>query len=135
MLLFIIATFFWVILTPINWVIVCVKYGIRNKYFLETAIDIDRFGNRNFRTLLNLTLQKNGYLFGDDRETISSALGKNQRDSDLIYINSIKFYYFWKKHMKIQLNSYSKLTIFGNIICNILDTIDKGHCKKSIKEF
>lgn len=106
-ILFIVATFFWIVLTPINWVIVCIKHGIRNKYFLETAIDIDRFGNRNFRTLLNLTLQRNGYLFGDERETISSALGKNQRDK--------------------------KLTRTGRIVCYILDKIDEEHCKNSIK--
>jgi hypothetical protein len=53
-------------------------------------------------------MQVNGYEFGDVRETISSALGKNQRDGTL-----------------------SK---FGKGICFVLDEIDKNHCKKSIKE-
>ncbi|NJN50187.1 MAG: hypothetical protein HC798_03065 [Polaribacter sp.] len=107
-LLYLIATVLWVILTPINWIIVCFKYGINNNYFLETAIDIDKFGNRNFRTFLNLTMQKNGYEFGNVNETISSALGKNQRDNTLTY--------------------------FGKCVCNTLDFLDKEHCKKSIKE-
>lgn len=106
-LLFIIATILWLPLTVLNWICVAYKYGLSNKYFYQTAIDIDRFGNRNFRTFLNLTMQKNGYEFGDVRETISSALGKNQ--------------------------VRKTLTPFGKFICWILDTLDKNHCKKSIK--
>lgn len=106
--LFIIASILWLPLTLLNWIAVAYKYGISNEYFKQTAIDIDKFGNRNFRTLLNLTLQKDGYKFGNINETISSALGKNQRDN--------------------------KLTNTGRIICKILDTLDKNHCQKSIKE-
>lgn len=105
-LLFIIATLLWLPMTLLNWIAVGVKYGISNKYFYQTAIDIDRFGNRNFRTFLNLTMQRNGYQFGDVRETISSALGKNQ--------------------------VRKTLTPFGKFICFILDKLDKNHCKKSI---
>lgn len=108
-ILYIIATILWMILTPINWVIVAVKYGLSNGYFMETAIDLDKFGNRNFRAFLNATMRiSNGYEFGDVNETISSALGKNQRDNTLSW--------------------------FGIGICLILDTIDKNHCEKSIKE-
>lgn len=106
-LLFIIASTLWLPLTIINWIFVAVQHGLSNDYFTQTAIDIDRFGNRNFRCFLNTTMQINGYAFGDVRETISSALGKNQRDGTL-----------------------SK---FGKIICWILDSIEKNHCKKSIK--
>ena len=121
-LLYIIATIFWIVLTPINWVIVSYKHGISNKYFFETAIDIDKFGNRNFRTLLNATLIKDSvfywssdrwgvidcYKFGNVNETISSVLGKNQRNKTL--------------------------TCIGKLIVFILDKIDKNHCKKSIIE-
>lgn len=83
-LLYIIAVILWVILTPINWFIVTLKHGLSNKYFFETTIDIDKFGNRNFRTFLNVTMRlRNGYKFGNVNETISSALGKNQRDGTL----------------------------------------------------
>ena len=106
-LLYIIATILWIILTPINWVIVSFKHGLSNAYFLETAVDIDKFGNRNFRTFLNTTMKiKGGYNFGNINETISSVLGKNQR--------------------------FGHLTKFGKVICKILDTIDKNHCEKSI---
>lgn len=84
-----------------------IKWNTINGFFHETAIDIDRFGNRNFRTLLNMTLQKNGYEFGDINETISSALGKNKRDKTL--------------------------TKTGLVVCSILDSLDEDHCIKSIQ--
>ena len=108
-LLYIIATILWVLITPINWLIVSFKHGLSNTYFKETAIDIDKFGNRNFRTFLNVTMKiKGGYMFGNVNETISSALGKNQRDKTLSW--------------------------FGKVICFTLDNLDKDHCKKSINE-
>ena len=108
-ILYLVAILLWIILTPINWVIVSFKYGLSNAYFKETAIDIDKFGNRNFRTFLNVTMKiKGGYMFGNVNETISSVLGKNQRDKTLSW--------------------------FGKMICFILDTIDKNHCQKSINE-
>ena len=97
-------------------IVVVIKYSNKhgfvktiNGYFLQTATDIDKFGNRNMRTLLNVTLiTSEGYQFGQWDETISSALGVNQRDSTL--------------------------TKTGKAICWILDTLDKDHCKKSIEE-
>ena len=89
---------------------------------MKTAIDLDKFGNRNFRTFLNVTMTKpkvkmwdserfmiiEPYKFGNVNETISSALGKNQRDGTLSW--------------------------FGKFIAFVLDKIDKDHCKKSINE-
>ncbi len=106
-ILFIIASILWLPLTLINWVFVAFQYGISNEYFKQTAIDIDKFANRNFRCLWNTILQKNGYEFGNVNETISSALGKNQ--------------------------NRNTLTKFGKIICKILDFLDRNHCAKSIK--
>src|SRR5690606_8313882 len=78
-----------------------------NDYFITGAVDIDRFGNHNFRTLWNATLRKSGgYQFGNINETISSTLGKNQRDKTL--------------------------SIPGRMLAGILDFIDKKHCEKSI---
>lgn len=107
-LLFIIASILWLPLTVINWFAVAYQYKLSNEYFLQTAIDIDRFGNHNFRTLLNLTLQKNGYEFGNVNETISSALGKNKRDKTL--------------------------TTTGVFVCKILDYLDDNHSLKSIND-
>ena len=110
--LFLVAVVLFIPLTVINFFCVLWKYRIKwktiNGFFHETAIDIDRFGNRNFRTLLNMTLQNNGYQFGNINETISSALGKNKRDNTL--------------------------TKIGLLLCYILDSIDKNHCIKSISE-
>lgn len=104
MILFIIAYILFLPLSIINF------FFVRNKgYFKDSAINIDKFGNREFRTSLNATLIKENspYTFGDINETISSVLGKNQR--------------------------FGHLTKFGKVICKILDTIDKNHCEKSIK--
>ena len=110
--LFLVSVVLFVPLTIINFFCVLFKYKIKwstiNGFFKETAIDIDRFGNRNFRTLLNMTLQENGYEFGNINETISSALGKNKRDNTL--------------------------TKTGSVLCFILDSLDENHCIKSISE-
>ena len=131
-ILFIIAYILLLPLTIFN------ALNLRKKgYFKETAINIDRFGNREFRFSLNkyLIIEDSIDKFGDIRETISSVLGKNQRDSKLVNLNNFKLYYFWKRFVIIELNNYSNLTRFGNFICNTLDTSDREHCKKSIKNF
>mgnify|MGYP003616471343 CR=1 FL=1 len=95
-------------LTFINYAVVAHKSKSKG-YFRATAVNIDRFGNREFRALFNKVLIKeNGYKFGDIRETISSVLGKNQRDNTL--------------------------TITGKALVWVLDLIDKNHCEKSIED-
>ena len=114
--LFIIASILYLPLTLINIIIVMIKnvksynyLGVLNKYFYQTAIDIDRFGNSNFKTLWNSTLIKsNGYMFGNIHETISSVLGKNQKNNTL--------------------------TRSGKILVWILNTLDKNHCINSIED-
>ncbi len=112
-LFFFISILLFIPLTVINLLLVMVKYRswkAFDGYFYQTALDIDRFGNRNFRTLFNQTLiEEYGYPFGDPRETISSVLGKNQR------INS--------------------LSNTGKALVWILDLLDKNHSQKSIVEF
>lgn len=109
LILYFTALILWIILTPINWLIVTYKEGLSNAYFKQTAIDLDKFGNRNFRTFLNTTMRtRGGYAFGNVNETVSSALGKNQRDGTL--------------------------SGFGAFICSVLDWLDEDHCKKSISE-
>lgn len=103
-ILFIIAYILLLPMTIINYLVVWNK-----GYFLSTAINIDIFANREFRATWNKFLRtEQGYNFGKVGETISSALGKNQRDNTL--------------------------TKFGKIICSILDFLDKEHCKKSIRD-
>jgi len=95
----------WVLFLPLS---IINYFCVKNKkgYFKQTALNLDRFGNREFRAFLNFSMQKNGYKFGNPNETISSALGKNERDNTL--------------------------TKCGRILVKILDIIDKNHCKKSI---
>lgn len=80
-----------------------------NGYFREQAIAIDRFGNSQYRSLLNAWfIKEKGYQHGNINETISSVLGKNQRDETL--------------------------TKFGMLITKIIDRMDENHCQKSINE-
>ena len=75
-----------------------------------TALSIDIWANREFRTLWNTQLRiDGGYEFGRENETISSALGKNERDKTL--------------------------NKCGKILVAIIDFLDKNHCENSIKEF
>ena len=105
LILFIIAYVLFLPITIFN------ALNVKKKgYFKDTAINIGRFGNREFRFSLNkyLILEKSPDRFGNIEETISSVLGKNQLSNNL--------------------------TSFGNVIANILDIIEKDHCKKSIKK-
>lgn len=110
MILFLIAYILLLPLTIINYFVVLFTAKDHAKgYFKSTAINMDKFGNREFRTLWNKTLRKeNGYKFGNSKETISSALGKNQRDKTL--------------------------TNTGKLLVWFLDKIDKNHSIKSIVE-
>lgn len=111
LLLYFIAYILFMPLTFLNFIAVAIKSKDSAKgYFRSTAVNIDKFGNREFRTLWNATLRTNtGYEFGNINETISSAIGKNERDETL-----------------------SKA---GKALAWILNTIDKNHCKNSIIEF
>ena len=105
MILFVISYILLLPLTIINFFTVDNKKG----YFVSTAINIDKFGNREFRSLFNKVLiQPQGYQFGNDKETISSVLGKNERDMTLKFM--------------------------GKFMVSLLDKIDKNHCRNSIKE-
>jgi hypothetical protein len=110
MILFLIAYILLLPLSLLNYIVVLFTTKDNAKgYFRSTAVNIDKFGNREFRTLWNKTLRiETGYKFGNPEETISSALGKNERDGTL-----------------------SKA---GKVLSWILNLIDKDHCKKSIVE-
>ena len=110
LLLFLVAWLLILPLTMLNLFSVYRKYGNVKGYFRSTALSIDIWANREFRTLWNTQLRiDRGYEFGKENETISSALGKNERDKTLS-----------KK---------------GKLLVKILDFFDENHCKNSIKEF
>lgn len=78
-----------------------------DQQFLSIATSIDASGNVVCKDLFNLILiQKGGYEFGNRKETISSVIGKNQRDGTL--------------------------TGIGKAVAFVLDKIDPNHCLKSI---
>ena len=110
LLLFVFA---WLLIPPLtvwNLIVVNKKYGNTKGYFRSTALSIDIWGNREFRTLWNSRLIiESGYQFGREGETISSALGKNKL--------------------------MGTLTKEGVKLANILDKMDKNHCVNSIKYF
>lgn len=115
-ILFLIASFLYPILTIINIFVVLFKYRKKsnffktiNEYFRQTALDIDRYGNHNFRTLWNSTMiTDDGYKFGNITETISSVLGKNE----------IK----------------GTLTKTGKILVKTLNALEVNHCINAIDE-
>lgn len=78
--------------------------------FRSVAIGIDQIGNSVCRDLFNRCLiTSSWYKFGKVQETISSVLGKNERD--------------WT------------LSLGGLLLVIILDAIDKDHCRESIVTF
>ena len=103
MILFILAYVLYLPLSLVNWLFVKNKSG----YFKSSAVNLDKFGNREFRTLFNKVLiNYKGHRFGDINETISSVLGKNQLTGTL--------------------------TKCGKILVWILDKIENDHALKSI---
>lgn len=113
-ILVILAKVLYLTVEPINFIyVIFVKKKFTwkrlNGYFRDEAVAIDRFGNSQYRSLFNaLFVAENGYRHGNINETISSVLGKNQRDKTL--------------------------TKFGKLLVKILDTMDEEHCLKSINE-
>ena len=74
------------------------------------ALWLDQIGNAVCRDMFNrLLIEQDGYKFGKVRETISSVLGKNERD--------------WT------------LSLGGLLLVVVLDSIDKDHCRNSIQDF
>lgn len=76
-------------------------------WFYRSAREIDVFANVTGSDLFNaIFIVDQGYKFGNPKETISSVLGKNQRDKTL--------------------------SLAGDGLRRILDLIDENHCLNSI---
>jgi len=90
-ILSIIAYALFIPVAIINFLVVMYKnirlqgfFKAMNNYWFLNALEIDVWTNSHFKTTWNTLLRrKNGHAFGGEGETISSALGKNQRDRDL----------------------------------------------------
>jgi hypothetical protein len=78
-------------------------------WFFRSAREIDVFANVVGADLFNaIFIIDGGYKFGNPKETISSVLGKNQRDKTL--------------------------SLAGDLLRWILDLIDDNHCLNSIND-
>lgn len=105
LVLFIIAYLLFLPITIFN------ALNVKKKgYLRDSAVNLDRYANREFRFSLNkyLIFEKSSDKFGNIEETISSVLGKNQLSNNL--------------------------TRFGKVIVWILNKIEKNHCVKSINK-
>lgn len=95
-LLFVIALFLIFVMTIINFIEVKHKKG----YFRSTAINLDIWGNVEFRTFWNnhLIKDKTKDPFGIQGETISSVLGKNIPTNNLTRQGKFLVWILTKKH-------------------------------------
>jgi 8-oxo-dGTP diphosphatase len=108
-----IVLLFW--LLPIVFLYMLLKYVITGNLRMLTiwskrvAMSLDVFANVHASEIFNdILIKKGGYKFGNKQETISSVMGKNQRDGTL--------------------------TIIGKGLRIILDVIEYGHCILSIND-
>jgi hypothetical protein len=115
LVILIVAILLLYFLLPVVAVFMIIKYLLTgNKrmlsvWFWRTARAIDIFSNVNGADFFSaIFIIDGGYKFGNPKETISSVLGKNQRDKTL--------------------------SIAGNILRWALDRIDKDHCLNSIND-
>jgi hypothetical protein len=86
-----------------------ILFRVSNGYFYKFAVAIDQLGNVAMQDLFNdIFIKRQGYKFGDEDETISSVLGKNER--------------------------LEQLSGLGKAIVKFLDFIDPNHALNSIEE-
>ena len=96
-ILFIIAALLAVLFMPLGFLYSLIRLWVKanfktwfkrvEQYFLIIAISIDQTGNVIMQELFNdILIKKGGYLFGNEDETISSVLGKNQQRTTLTLI-------------------------------------------------
>ena len=118
-LLFIISIVLTIITVPLGIAYTVIKlvskfkfgvlFRVSNGYFFKVALAIDQLGNVAMRDLFNdILILKSGYKFGNEDETISSVLGKNERTQTL--------------------------TGLGRAIVSFLNFIDPNHALNSIEE-
>ena len=100
-ILYWLALLLFAIFGVINFVYLWVSKGQYPKgYWRQTAINIDKFGNREFRALWNRTLIKPTSLhkFGKDTETISEVLGHNYVDESLTNYGELTVFLLSARH-------------------------------------
>lgn len=102
-ILSIIAYVLFLFVAIANFLVVMYKnikaYGFfktMNNHWYNNAYDLDIFANYHFAAFWNVTMRKSkSYRFGMPKETISSALGKNQRNKTLSWLGWFLVYVLW----------------------------------------
>ena len=109
-ILFLVSVLLGAVLLPIGLLYSLIKFKFRlHKYFLVVAIAIDQLGNVVMQDLFNdIMITKDGYKFGNEDETISSVIGKNQ------LLGTLRF--------------------MGRLLNGLLNAIQPNHSVKSIEE-
>lgn len=102
-LLIIVALFLIFVMTIVNFIEVENKDG----YFRSTAINLDIWGNVEFRTFWNNHLIKDKITnpFGHQGETISSVLGKNILTNNLTKKGKLLVFILGQKHCLDAMNN------------------------------
>jgi len=115
LVILIVAIVLLYLLLPIVCAFIVIKYiftgnkRMLSVWFYRTAREIDIFANVNGAEFFSaIFIRDGGYKFGNPKETISSVLGKNQRDKTL--------------------------SIAGTMLRWVLDQIDENHCLNSIND-
>lgn len=88
-ILFIVSVVLFVFFAPFGFVYSIAKYFFKgvNDYLLTIALSIDQVGNTIVSGLFNdIMIKKGGHPFGNEDETISSVLGKNQLTHTLTWL-------------------------------------------------
>lgn len=113
LIILIVAIILLYLLLPLVALFMILKYlftgnkRMLSVWFYRTARAIDVFANVNGSEFFDaIFIINGGYKFGNPKETISSVIGKNQRDKTL--------------------------SIAGKVLRYMLDKIDQDHCLNSI---
>ena len=99
------------LLRRVAWLYGALFSGDFNKYNKDIAVTKDRLGNVICAPLLNrLLITKDGYKFGNGKETISSAIGKNFVKGTLT-----KHGMFWYNFLEKRQKNHSIKAIDNNV--------------------
>ena len=144
-ILYLIALILFIPLTIIN--ICLVMYdnikkhgflGVIDGYFRHTAIDLDIFGNRNFKTLWNKTLIKHNGVPCRGEKGSMPATAVDDDGQYFIPLTNLEPTLFGEKYETISSvlgkNSLKgTLSWTGRALCRFLHWLDKDHCENSIQ--
>lgn len=89
LILFLVSKILKTILSPVShtWAFFTLTGEQYNNYLKQLAIAEDCYGNQLLAPMLNkIAIKNGGYPFGNIKETISSVLGKNKRENNLLFI-------------------------------------------------